>query len=644
MGKRAYRGFVILALTAMAGMSAARPPTPPLPDSSGPVLLGPYLELFVDPDSKLGFEEVRAAPFRQSREDVPNLGFTSSALWVRFVLPRELLTDQELILEIRHPPLDRIEFYVPQRQDGHGARYQRTVVGDKVPWSAREVKDRHYVFRLKALAGDDVEFYLRVTTAGTLLVPTYLWLPDVFAAHSRASQLSFGLFYGLLLALIFYNLMLFVSVQDRLYLYYVLYGLAFTMWLLVFDGFAFEYLGPNGDWWANNSFSTFISLSQLFGVLFARRFLETPRLSPRLDRVLVIFAFIGGFLAVCGATDWLVPYQAILSSIAATSIAVAITVLSVAVRALYAGYRGARFFLLAWAALLVSLVLFPLRSFGVLPHTFLTAYSVHFGLAIDLILLSLALGDRIRVVQREAQLARTEARALEIASKHKSEFLANMSHELRTPLNAILGFSEMLRERYFGDLTAKQAEYVNDIREAGSHLLALINDILDLAKVEAGRMELDLSDFHLPSAVDGAITLVKERATRHGITLMKNIDASLGRVRGDERKVKQILLNLLSNAVKFTPEGGRISIEARPVKQMVEISVTDTGVGITLEDQRTMFQEFKQVGKDLARKAEGTGLGLALSKRFVELHGGSIGLQSAPGKGSKFFFTLPLAP
>jgi signal transduction histidine kinase len=161
---------------------------------------------------------------------------------------------------------------------------------------------------------------------------------------------------------------------------------------------------------------------------------------------------------------------------------------------------------------------------------------------------------------------------MEIASKHKSEFLANMSHELRTPLNAILGFSEMLRERYFGDLTAKQSEYVNDIREAGSHLLALINDILDLSKIEAGRMELELSSVHLPTAISNAVTLIRERAQRHAITLGVEIDQRLGEFQADERKVKQILLNLLSNAVKFTPDGGRVDVSAKLDTDKVEIA------------------------------------------------------------------------
>jgi signal transduction histidine kinase len=231
---------------------------------------------------------------------------------------------------------------------------------------------------------------------------------------------------------------------------------------------------------------------------------------------------------------------------------------------------------------------------------------------------------------------------LEVANKHKSEFLANMSHELRTPLNAIIGFSEVLSEKMFGELNEKQADYLKDIHESGKHLLSLINDILDLSKIEAGRMELDLASFHLPTAISNAMTLVRERAQRHGIKLGLDVDARLGDFNADERKVKQILLNLLSNAVKFTPEGGRVDVSAKMDTDKVAIAVRDTGVGIAPEDQAALFEEFKQVGKDSTRKAEGTGLGLALTKRFVELHGGEIRVDSAPGKGSTFTVTLPV--
>jgi signal transduction histidine kinase/putative methionine-R-sulfoxide reductase with GAF domain len=234
-----------------------------------------------------------------------------------------------------------------------------------------------------------------------------------------------------------------------------------------------------------------------------------------------------------------------------------------------------------------------------------------------------------------------KSRQLEAASRHKSEFLANMSHELRTPLNAVIGFSEVLTERMFGDLNDKQDEYLRDIHASGQHLLSLINDILDLSKIEAGRMELELSDFDLPSAIDNAVILVRERAGRKGIALARTLDERVGAIRGDERKLKQVLLNLLSNALKFTPEGGRVEVRAAVADGMVEVSVADTGVGIAPEDQEAVFEEFRQVGT-ADKKVEGTGLGLTLARKFIELHGGRIWVQSQVGRGATFTFTVPL--
>jgi signal transduction histidine kinase len=236
-----------------------------------------------------------------------------------------------------------------------------------------------------------------------------------------------------------------------------------------------------------------------------------------------------------------------------------------------------------------------------------------------------------------------KSRQLEVASQHKSEFLANMSHELRTPLNAIIGFSEVLTDRMFGELNEKQEEYLKDIYASGTHLLSLINDILDLSKIEAGRMELELTDFHLPTALDNALTLVRERAGRRSITLQTSIAEQLGEIRADERKIRQVVLNLLSNAIKFTPEDGRIDVVAIPRDGSVEVSVSDTGVGIAPEDHEAVFEEFRQVGT-ADKKVEGTGLGLTLCRKFVELHGGRIWVKSQLGVGSTFTFTIPGRP
>ena len=247
------------------------------------------------------------------------------------------------------------------------------------------------------------------------------------------------------------------------------------------------------------------------------------------------------------------------------------------------------------------------------------------------------LGARVNEMNDELQRLYRE---LEAASRHKSEFLANMSHELRTPLNAILGFSQVLEKRLFGELNEKQGEYVEDIRSSGNHLLSLINDVLDLSKVEAGQIELEVAPFSLREAVERGIVMVRERASKNEVALAAEIAPEVQVVTADERRIRQVLFNLLSNAVKFTPAGGRIEVSAARVDGQIHVAVADNGPGIAPEDRDRIFEEFQQTDAG-AQQHEGTGLGLALSKRLVELHGGRLWVESELGAGSRFVFTLP---
>ncbi len=264
-----------------------------------------------------------------------------------------------------------------------------------------------------------------------------------------------------------------------------------------------------------------------------------------------------------------------------------------------------------------------------------------FAAQVGVLLRRLRLEDELRRRQAEIEQVNTQ---LERASRLKSEFLANMSHELRTPLTAIIGFSELMQEELFGPLNDKQQEYIDDIHASGKHLLSLINDILDLSKIEAGRMELHPELIDVEALAQSAATIIKERIQAANLVLDVTVSPQHDYLYADARKIKQVLYNLLSNAVKFTPAKGKVSLSITDDGERVHFRVRDTGVGIAEADQVLLFQEFSQVDSSLSRRHEGTGLGLALSKRLIELHGGEIWVESTLGEGSTFGFSVPHRP
>ena len=254
------------------------------------------------------------------------------------------------------------------------------------------------------------------------------------------------------------------------------------------------------------------------------------------------------------------------------------------------------------------------------------------------------IGNNItKLKQAEKEILKAKA-AAESANQAKSSFLANMSHELRTPLNAIIGFSELMKDKNVGALNKKQEEYLGYVWESGKHLLVLINDILDLSKVEAGKMELELIEFDFPELLKKSFMFISEKAKQHAIILSTDIQEGVGMIRADERKVKQVVFNLLSNAMKFTPDGGKIGLDAKKTgENEILICVWDTGIGVEVKDSSKIFSEFEQIDSEYSHKYAGTGLGMPLSKKFIELHGGRMWFESeGKNRGTRFYFSLPL--
>ena len=248
-------------------------------------------------------------------------------------------------------------------------------------------------------------------------------------------------------------------------------------------------------------------------------------------------------------------------------------------------------------------------------------------------------------LQEKVRLTEIQNRRIEAANKAKSEFLANMSHELRTPLNAIIGFSEVLRDKICGDLNDEQVEFVTDIHSSGKHLLQMINDILDLSKIESGKLELKCEEFEVRKTIEDVLITLKGLADKKSLKIETVLQHAVDLLYADPVKFKQMLYNLISNAIKFTPEKGVITVSTQSLRKdrdFIEVRVTDTGIGIEPEDYSKIFVEFKQLDSSYSRKYEGTGLGLALTKRLVEMHGGAIGFESKIGAGSAFYFTLPV--
>ncbi|NQZ07738.1 MAG: response regulator [Algicola sp.] len=598
--------------------------------------LGQLIELLEDKNGSLTLAQVLSADmssqFTRSTEKIPNFGFTDSTYWAKLNLVNPDTQNQQRLLVLAYPQIDDIRVYFIKADGSHRVIH----AGDARRFADRPMQHIHFVFPFEIPPQQSLTLVVRLRNS-PLQIPLSIYSPTTFTEQSNATNLGFGVFYGIMLVMVLYNLFIYLSVRDRSYLYYVLYIVSFSLFALALNGLAFQYLWPNSPWWANRSVQILISIAAFWGLVFTQHFLDLKNRSPKLNRCFDAVEVLSLLLALLVLV---IPPSIGIQLAITLMLAIDLLVLGTGIQSIRRGYRPAIFFIMAWAGFMVGIALKVLLTAGVLASSFITDYSLQIGSAFEVILLSLALADRIKLLQEEVhekdQLARRNA---EKASQAKSIFIANVSHEIRTPLNAVLGYTQML-EREPG-LAEQYKQKVRIIDRSGHHLLGLINDILDISKMQANAMTLHPVDFELVDLVEGIAVMFDGRCEEKRLKwhFINQTDVSIA-VHGDQGKLRQILINLLGNAVKFTSEGTVTLTLSCPSNEHYHFGVTDTGKGIAPEHHTDIFKAFGQTLE--GAKHGGTGLGLAIAAQQVELMGGQLTLDSEPGKGSHFDFTLHL--
>ncbi len=617
--------------------------------------IGRSLEILEDKEGNLKLEDVRKKDIEnlwvKSDKEVPSFGYTKSAFWVRFKTNAPL--NEKYLLEIAFPALDWIDFYTILNDNKVIVRNS----GDYRPFKDRDIQYRTFTFILESHSNTEKEYYIRFAGEGSLQFPIAIWSPFAFAEKVSNETIALSLYFGIMLVMFVYNLFLWLSVRDKNYFYYIVYIAASSFFLLNNSGITYQYFWVGSPAIYNLLIPTCMYLTLLSVITFTISFLQVKKNTPLFYKILK-FLFILLVLTYIS----ILPFSFRLTMVSGIILGMAsfLLCLFAGITMVKRGYRPAIFYLVAWTAFLIGAIILSLKTIGVIPSNVYTGNAMQVGSALEVVLLSLGLADRINDLKKQNELAQAQALAnqrlaienLEKANQLKDEFLANTSHELRTPLNGIIGIAESLMDGVAGNQTHKAKENLDLIISSGKRLSNLVNDILDFSKLKHKDLQINLQSVDIFSLTNLIIKLCYPLTKNKNLKIINEIPNDIPFVNADEDRLQQILYNLIGNAIKFTEEG-TITIRAELIyidaveaqhdaslRRSMQITIADTGIGIPKDKLQSIFEFFEQVDNSNTRKYGGTGLGLSVTKQLVELQGGKIYAESELGKGSRFIFTL----
>jgi signal transduction histidine kinase/class 3 adenylate cyclase len=599
----------------------------------------PAFEYVIDKQGDATLDEIQrlsSDKFLAGGQKGVTLNFMKGAVWLRLHPLKSPDPDAKLLLQFADPLLDDIRVY--QKITGGG--WEESRLGDH-PVNTPDALDAiSPVLQINPLMAQTTSIYVRIQSKSSMLVELRLLTSEQFFQTSMISFLFYGAMFGIMMAMCLYNLFLFVSLRDYNYLLYVFSITTTALFLASLSGHAQRWLWPDYRMYTEEIFLVIVAGTLMSGLAFCTRFLEAKIYAPTLHKIII------GLFVLAGLTiplTFMTSFQFSVNLTGAISGTAGTVGLITAAVCLARGQRSARFYLVAWTGYCIGTVLTAARQHGLVDNEFYAIHGMEIGAVLETILISFALSDRYNQLRIGREKAQHEvAESLRRMDKLKDEFLANTSHELRTPLQGIIGLAESMVAGATGKLGDAAKKNLSMIASSGQRLASLVDDILDFSKMKNRELVLNKRPIDLHVIVDLVLRLSAPLASAKSLQLVNSIDNKVPQVLGDQDRLQQILHNLVGNAVKFT-EAGSVIVSAVDDGEQVRLLVTDTGIGIAPEDQERIFESFEQVEDSATRIHGGTGLGLAVTRNLVNLHGSNIDLASAPGEGSTFSFTLPVA-
>jgi signal transduction histidine kinase len=655
--------------------------------------IGHHLWLYEDRFGTLTIDSVcadeYANKFVMSREQSPNFGYTRSVYWARFHVVSRQQTVPYWYLEYAYPMFDSISLYIPDTLKP--GKFTVKHSGDLMPFATREIPYRNFLFYLPNCA-DTLTCFMRLKTQSSMSIPLTIWSPKGFKDKAFEELFMLGLYYGIFLVMVLYNIFLAVSLRDKSYAFYVFYVLGFGLFQLSWNGLAYQLLWPEAVWWNNLSPVFFIAFAGFWVSNFSRSYLNLGKFVPAVDKALIGLSI---FCVLMMGLSMVLPYTLAIKVVYIVPFAILLLIIPSALICLRRGFRPAVYFLMAWTLFLVTAVFAVLRNLGVAPTNFLTLYGTQIGSALEVILLSLGLADRINTLQAEKEKAEAEAKLREMAdafviesslkeaeierlrnvelanalkevqqqkdlaqaaNAFKTELLSIAAHDLKNPLQSIMGFAELIAEKAGVNLEVRSMAVA--ISASAKRMSKLITDLLQTAIIDAGKLVLQKEKVLLSQLLVPAVEQSRTMAERKRQVLeMKCTEDVLIEV--DVERMREVIDNLISNAIKYSPKETRITIscqklngEQHTTNEKVEnragaevcIAVKDEGQGLTADDMKKLFGKFQRLSAQPTDGESSTGLGLSIVKQIVELHGGQVWAESeGKGKGATFFVKLPVA-